>query len=252
MTRRMVGRKSAQAAAGGQRMVGRKSARAAAARPRRRPSGPSVFSFFPLLGLPVAVTLGVTLLRLGGELMGWSPRFFSAVPGGGLAIVGITWLIPFVGYYLGERLLRSRATARSFLWVGGLPLAALLVMAVGARMVSRSGMGETPSGHMTAWAGAALVAMVGAWFAWPKLGSLLVAYGLAARVPVVLVMFLAIRGQWGTHYDALPPGFPPMVPDVQWWWTGFVPQMTIWVALTVIFGLLGGAVAVYLAERRAD
>jgi hypothetical protein len=27
------------------------------------------------------------------------------------------------------------------------------------------------------------------------------AYGLAARIPVVVVMFLAMAGNWGTHYD---------------------------------------------------
>src|SRR5260370_8923741 len=44
--------------------------------------------------------------------------------------------------------------------------------------------------------------------AWPALGRTLLVYGLAARVPVVLVMLAAIRGNWMTHYDQPPPGFP--------------------------------------------
>ena len=40
---------------------------------------------------------------------------------------------------------------------------------------------------------------------WPSLGKTLFAYGYAARIPVAIVMYFAIRGSWGTHYDALPP-----------------------------------------------
>ena len=45
--------------------------------------------------------------------------------------------------------------------------------------------------------------------AWPALGRTLLAYAFAARVPVVLVMLVAILGNWGTHYDVPPnPQFP--------------------------------------------
>ena len=88
-----------------------------------------------------------------------------------------------------------------------------------------------------------------AWAGWPRLGSLLFAYALAARVPVVLVMGLAIRWSWGTHYDALAARLSAHdSPRSRWWWTGVVPQMTIWVAATVIVGALSGALAWHLAS----
>ena len=42
-----------------------------------------------------------------------------------------------------------------------------------------------------------------------------------------------------------------MVPLSRWWWTGVVPQLTIWVAITVVVGGLFGALAWQLASRRA-
>jgi len=45
--------------------------------------------------IPAIITLGITLLRLAGELAHWSPRFFSPEAGGGFAIIGISWL-PFL------------------------------------------------------------------------------------------------------------------------------------------------------------
>ena len=44
--------------------------------------------------------------------------------------------------------------------------------------------------------------------AWPALGRTLLAYGLAARIPVALLMLVAMLGNWGTHYDARP-SYPP-------------------------------------------
>ena len=46
---------------------------------------------------PALLTLGVTLVRLLGERLGWSPFLFSRLPGGGLSPLGITWLAPLVG-----------------------------------------------------------------------------------------------------------------------------------------------------------
>jgi hypothetical protein len=248
----LVGR--AQAATGRRSMVGRRGARVGSgARPARRrgPAGPSLAALLPLVFLPAVVTLGVTLLRLTGERLGWPPRFFSTLPGGGLAIVGITWLIPVVGFYLGDRLPRLRSAPGSLQRAAGLPLAALALVLILAAIATRAGFGDTPTRYLGVWGAASLVGMAVAWGGWPKLATLLFGYALAARLPVVLVMWLAMRGNWGTHYDALPPGFPPMIPSVLWLWTGLVPQMTIWVALTVIVGSLFGALAWHLAARRS-
>ena len=71
---------------------------------------------------------------------------------------------------------------------------------------------------------------------WPVLYSTLIAYGLAARIPVVLIMFFAIMGNWGTHYDGPPPDFPETAPFVEWLLTGLIPQLTFWFACTIIVG----------------
>ena len=44
----------------------------------------------------------------------------------------------------------------------------------------------------------------------------LLAYAFAARVPVALVMLVAMLGNWGTHYDVAPPGFPEMGVFSKW------------------------------------
>ena len=47
-----------------------------------------------LILIPSLITLGVTLLRLAGELTNGSPTLFSRAVGGGAALVGIIWLVP--------------------------------------------------------------------------------------------------------------------------------------------------------------
>ena len=71
----------------------------------------------------------------------------------------------------------------------------------------------------------------------------------AARIPVVILMLFAILGNWGTHYDAPAPGAPAMAPFVKWFMIGVVPQMTFWIAFTVLVGNLFGGVAVALAGK---
>jgi hypothetical protein len=92
------------------------------------------------------------------------------------------------------------------------------------------------------------------WKAWPELSKLLLAYALAARIPVVIVMLVAIYGGWGTHYDVLPPDPPPalvaMGPLGRWFAIGFVPQLTIWIAQTVLVGTVFGAVVVALGKPK--
>jgi hypothetical protein len=77
----------------------------------------------------------------------------------------------------------------------------------------------------------------------------ILAYAFAARIPVVLVMLVAILGDWGTHYDVLPPGAPAMTSLVKWFVIGVVPQMTFWIAFTVLVGNLFGSVAVALVGK---
>ena len=72
-----------------------------------------------LILVPAVITFAVTLLRLVGELQGWSPRLFSKAAGGGGAIVGISWLVVIFGAWFGWKLAKAgqrpggdRASAR--------------------------------------------------------------------------------------------------------------------------------------------
>ena len=47
-----------------------------------------------LILVPAVITLAVTLLRLVGQLQGWSPTLFNRECGFCGALVGIVWLVP--------------------------------------------------------------------------------------------------------------------------------------------------------------
>ncbi len=196
----------------------------------------------------------VTLLRLLGEVRRWSPEYFNRLPGGGLSPLGITWLVPLVGFYFGWRLQRKGVRPSS-------PLQAALqpaVAVVAAPAIAMLFVKMRASAHLVAlswtagfvlWAVVSVLAVAVALAAWPALGRLLLGYALLARLPVAAVMALAIRRGWGTHYDLPPPGFPPMPPLQRWLWIGLLPQTTIWVAFTVGLGAVFGALGWLAASR---
>ena len=62
-------------------------------------SGGGSVALKPLILVPAVITLAITLLRLTGEVLEWSPQFFNREAGGAMAIVGIVWLVPVFGFY---------------------------------------------------------------------------------------------------------------------------------------------------------
>jgi hypothetical protein len=215
--------------------------------------GEGTMSTLRLILVPGIVTALVTLLRLVGELNQWSRAFFNPEAGGGMAIVGIAWLVPVFGIYFAWKLHSSEGIRNGGRSVGFglLAIVAFIVLAFGLN----AAMGLDPNapsllalGNLTI---ASLVALAIAYYGTGALGRVLFAYGLAARIPVVLVMLVAILGNWGTHYDVLPPGVTLEVsPLTKWFLIGVVPQLTIWMAFTVALGALFGGVALVVAERR--
>lgn len=101
----------------------------------------------------------------------------------------------------------------------------------------------------TLCAAGAVAALFLARNAWPALFSTLFAYGLAARIPVIIIMFFAIMGNWGTHYDVPPPNFPETTPFAKWFAIGLLPQLTFWIVFTVTIGLIFGGLAVAVLKR---
>jgi hypothetical protein len=202
---------------------------------------------------PAVFTLAVTLLRLTGELLGWSPALFNRAPGGGGAVVGISWLPPVFGILFAIQLVRAGHGPRS----GGRAIGlAVLGVVVGMGLVMGAGaMGLIEENTFSLLALVVLTAALAlgaaiAWAGWPELGRTLLVYAFAARIPVAIVMLAAMLGSWGTHYDVAPPGLPEMGVFQKWLATGLFPQLTTWIAVTVLAGALFGSIAGALASRR--
>lgn len=169
-----------------------------------------------LILVPAIITLVVTLLRLTGELRHWSPRWFSTetggiVPQGVSWFVGITWLAAVFGAYFAWRLLHTGQGPRS---LGRAALCA--VLGIFTFVVTNPTVGlihsrfriDFPQILIFIWL-LWIVAGLIQYFGWPELAKVLLLYGMAARIPVAIVMFLAMLGNWGTHYDyvGMPPQF---------------------------------------------
>lgn len=196
--------------------------------------------------VPALVTLGVTALRLVGELAHGAPTLFSRAVGGGAALVGIVWLVPVFGALFARRLTHdgeavSPARTAGFAALGLIVFGALAAAGFARPVASLSQFALIAAG---AWLGI-LVARRG----WPRLVDTLLAYGLAARIPVIVVILLGILNGWNTHYDSPPPGLPDLGPIARWIAIGVIPQLTIWMAFTAIVGALTGAAAVAFSRR---
>jgi len=208
-------------------------------------------SITSLIAIPALITLGITVLRLAGELEHWPKPWFSAAAGGGLAIVGISWLPIIFGPYFALKLAGAGNGAASLGKAIGLALVGLVVMVLGAGLA-----GATSSHHPNLTVVGLLVMLVAAFVArigWRSLGSTLIAYAFAARIPVVIVMLLAMLGNggqgWGTHYDVIPPNFPFHSFAAKFFYAALVPQLTLWIGWTVVVGSIFGVIAAAIGRR---
>src|SRR5271169_4077411 len=178
---------------------------------------------------PVVVSIAVTLLRLAGERLHWSPAWFSPetggiFPSGTRWVVGITWLpVPF-GLYFAARLLRSsQGPKRRYLPLAS-SLSGLAFIFAFAHLPFSLPL-AFPRVLVLVWL-VMIVAAAHQFYAWRSLAKILLAYGLVSRAFVAIVMFLAMRGEWGTHYDYV--GMPPEF-HMSFWprflWLAFFPQL---------------------------
>jgi hypothetical protein len=196
-----------------------------------------------LILVPALITLAVTLVRLVGELARWSPSLFNREPGGPGALVGIVWLIPVFGIYFALRLARVGERPPGVGRAIGWSLLAFLLN-TGLFIASVKLLPASPVAQLAIFAAGSWISIALARPGWPALWRVLLAYGLAARIPVLIVMFLAIFLRWDSHYAKPRPDFPPMGPGGLFFWTALLPQMSIWIYLTIVGGILFGAVAV--------
>lgn len=206
-----------------------------------------------LIFWPAVVTLAVTLLRLTGELLNWTPSLFSRAAGGGGSLVGISWLPPLFGILFAIQLVRAgfgpvsggRAIGRAVLG-----LVATAAVIGGSIALGVMGDGKFDMMGLVLFTSAIAIGAAIAWSGWPELGRTLLAYAFAARIPVAAVMLIAMIANWGTHYDVAPPGFPEMGVLAKWLMIGAIPQLTTWIAFTVLTGALTGSVAGAITSRR--
>ncbi len=203
-----------------------------------------------LILVPALISLGITILRLVGELNHWSPILFDASAGGGGAIIGISWLIPIFGIYFAFKLIKGGHGPTSAGKTIGLALLSIVVMMGGFAAVTQI----TANQNVQLVVGV-IASLVGLWIVskgWPELSKTLVAYAFAARVPVAILMFFAIMGDWGTHYDVPPsPDFPEMGWVAKWIWIGLIPQLTIWIWTTAALGSVFGAITAFFVKPKS-
>jgi hypothetical protein len=210
-------------------------------------------SILNLIAVPAIITLGVTILRLEGELHHWSMTFFNRSAGGGGALIGISWLPIIFGPYFALKLAGSGAGPSSLGKATKFMLLGLLVFIVG-------GVGEGLSVGKLHNFRLALVAFIVMLIAaiipragWRSLGNTLLAYAFAARIPVLVVMYFAMSANgglgWGTHYDAAEPPFTHLPLGVKFFDLAVVPQMTFWIGYTVVLGAIFGIILTALFRR---
>jgi hypothetical protein len=198
---------------------------------------------------PVVITLCITLLRLWGELHHWNSVLFNSNAGGAGAIVGIAWL-PFIfGPYFAWKLAaageRPSGSGKVILFA----VVGLLVVVGGSVVAFQSSPGAF-SGKVLGGELLMVAAAMIQFMAWGTFAKTLLAYAFAARVPVAIVMFYAIRGGWGTHYDALPPGYAGPTDFLgKYVAIALVPQFIFWIAYTMIIGALVGGVILAISGR---
>jgi hypothetical protein len=200
-----------------------------------------------LIMVPALICLGVTLLRLYGELQKWDDFWFSRAPGGGGSPIGISWLTLIFAIYFALKLAKAGETPKSYLRVILSAVGGIAILVVAALI---AGQPPISTGKLVALFALTVVAIAVQYPAWPKLFKTLLAFGYAVRIPVAVIMYFAIRGRWGTHYDVLPND---QFVDSGFWSTymqiGFLPQMILWIAFTVVLGALFGGIAAAIANR---
>lgn len=207
----------------------------------------SGLSIARLIFVPALITLAVTILRLEGELQHWSTMLFNPSAGGGGAIVGITWLPIIFGPYFAVKLKNNGEGATSSGKAIGFAILGVILFLAGGFLAFAPIVafpGKRAVGLLLMIVAAALQ-----FVPWSGLAKTLIVYAYAARIPVAVIMYFAIRGSWGTHYDALPPEAIPTSFWPKYLEIALIPQLIFWIAYTIVLGVLLGAVFTALRKK---
>lgn len=211
-----------------------------------------------LVLVPALLTLVLSVVRLLGEINGWSPALFGKPEaGGGGAVLGISWLMFVFGFWFGRRLQNGDVGPGSPGKALVLSLIAIGVLAGGMQALQAAGLmwfpdeknpGE-PRGlpwMLALMLVSALVSVV----AFRRAAVALFVYALLARVPVVIITWIALgKPEWNTHYTKIPPFFTNIAEADR---ASFLimPQLAFWPGLTVVMGTAMASLGALLAARR--
>jgi hypothetical protein len=210
-------------------------------------SSPTKAVITRLIMYPVIITLVVTLLRLFGELMG-GPAILFGKPDGTGAIVGITWL-PFIfGPYFAVKLFDRSMKPTGFGKTIIFALVGFVILAFGGILAFTSMISFT--GHIAVGLLLFVVAAGLQYIPWHELAQTLIAYGYLARVPVAIVMYFAMRGNWHTHYNAHLPGTEQISFWTRYLYIAVAPQLVMWIAFTMTVGALFGGIYAAIVRRK--
>ena len=208
---------------------------------------------------PALIAFSITIVRLVGELAGGPTPLFNRAAGGGGALVGIVWLVPIFGAYFAVKLARdghqpeSAGRVVGFSFLGLLAGAAIMVLTVA--LTGDPNVGVSPSGAAFQQVGIAVAALVAILIqrkVWPAFFRTMLGYAFASRLPVLIVMFIAMLADWGTHYELGPPGYPEMAFLPKFILIAVMPQMTFWIMFTVVIGSLVGGVSAIVVRSRSS
>ncbi len=204
-----------------------------------------------LITIPALISLGITILRLVGELQHWPKPWFNTAAGGGGAAIGISYLPIIFGPYFAMKLAGAGDGPSSIGKAIGFAFLGLVVLVLGG-FWAQSTFSHPSILTLVAFLvmlAAALIPRIG----WRSFGNALLAYAFAARLPVLIVMFLAMHGNggggWGTHYDAVAPMFVHAPLAKKFLYEAFVPQMTMWIGWTVVVGAVFGVIVATVVRR---
>src|ERR1043166_1676503 len=144
-----------------------------------------------LILVPSLITLAVTILRVYAELHHWGKPWVYNGVGGGPTLIAIAWLAPIFGIYFALKLTAMGAGPASIGKTIGFTLLGIVVFVAGS-FTAFGGHINTARvllGLVLMAIGALLVLPV-----WRELFKVLIAYAYAARIPVAIVMYFAMRG----------------------------------------------------------
>ncbi|MGA8185022.1 MAG: hypothetical protein WB819_15445 [Terriglobia bacterium] len=211
-------------------------------------TSPTKLTINRIIMYPAIITLLITLLRLVGELLHGPAVLFSQADGGGAAIIGITWL-PFIfGPYFAVKLFDRNMKPSSFLKTIIFAIVGFVVLACGAMVAF------APTVRFTGHVAVGLALIVGAaalqYFPWRELAQTLIAYAYLARIPVAIVMFFAMLGHWGTHYDAVLSPYDQLPFWTKYLYLAIAPQLIMWIVYTMTVGVLFGAIYAAIFRRK--